>query len=90
MIYQELDHDSVQSLYLQQLVGNLCDYLGMCERILMTPIPPSYSRHTSRFLSVYCFTLPLIMVKQTLLFTAPAVAAICWGLFRLVPSVMVF
>lgn len=83
MIYRELDHDSVQSLYLQQLVGNLCDYLGMCERILTTPIPPSYSRHTSRFLSLYCLTLPLVLVQQLLLFTPAAVAAVCWGLFSI-------
>ncbi|CAN0550063.1 unnamed protein product, partial [Ectocarpus sp. 8 AP-2014] len=41
------------------------------------------SRHTSRFLTVYGFTLPVILVPHTELFTAPVVAAVCWGLFSI-------
>jgi Bestrophin, RFP-TM, chloride channel len=50
---------------LEEEVGKLVDYLGMCERILTTPVPRSYSRHTSRFLTVYLFTLPLVLVSVT-------------------------
>mmetsp|Transcript_3713 Transcript_3713/g.6340 ORF Transcript_3713/g.6340 Transcript_3713/m.6340 type:complete len:415 (+) Transcript_3713:78-1322(+) len=35
------------------------DVLGKCERILKTPIPLSYTRHTSRFLLTWLLLLPL-------------------------------
>ncbi|CAN0058074.1 unnamed protein product, partial [Choristocarpus tenellus] len=41
------------------------------------------SRHTSRFLTVYGLTLPLVLVPHTELFTAPVVCAVCWGLFSI-------
>ncbi|CAM9312683.1 unnamed protein product, partial [Laminaria digitata] len=62
---------------------SLIDSLGMCERILTTPVPRGYSRHTSRFLTVYGVTLPIVLVPHTELFTAPVVAAVCWGLFSI-------
>jgi len=37
------------------LVANM----GMCERIFKTPIPRVYTRHTTRFLATWLFTLPL-------------------------------
>lgn len=71
------------ALYLEQLVGELINCLGMAERILLTPVPASYSRHTSRFLSLYTLTLPFVLVHQLEFFTAPALGAICWGLFSM-------
>lgn len=41
------------------------------------------SRHTSRFLTVYGLTLPLVLVPHTELFTGPVVGAVCWGLFSI-------
>lgn len=70
-------------LYLQQQIGELINYVGMCERILLTPVPLSYSRHTSRFLSLYCLTLPVVLVPQLQFFTAPTIAMVCWGLFSI-------
>lgn len=49
----------------------------------LLPPPLSPSRHTSRFLTVYGFTLPIVLVPHTELFTAPVVAAVCWGLFSI-------
>ncbi|KAI8468050.1 MAG: Bestrophin, RFP-TM, chloride channel-domain-containing protein [Monoraphidium minutum] len=37
------------------------DALGGCERILRTPIPLSYTRHTSRFLLVWLMLLPFTL-----------------------------
>ena len=54
--------------------------LAACERILKQPVPLSYSRHTSRFLSLYLFLLPFALVTQLGWATVPAVAAICWSL----------
>ena len=36
--------------------------VGAAERLVGTPVPLSYSAHTSRFLSIWCFTLPLTLV----------------------------
>ena len=57
--------------------------LGKAERIKGTPVPLSYSRHTSRFFSVYAFTLPLALVgeKVSLLLIPPIVAVIAWVIF---------
>ncbi|CAN0169188.1 unnamed protein product, partial [Phaeothamnion confervicola] len=68
---------------LERQISSLVDYLGMCERILGTPVPRSYSRHTSRFLTFYCLTLPVVLVPHTELFTAPIVGAVCWGLMSI-------
>ncbi|KAK3272804.1 hypothetical protein CYMTET_18919 [Cymbomonas tetramitiformis] len=40
------------------------DVLGKCERILKTPIPLSYTRHTSRFLCMWLALLPFALYKD--------------------------
>ena len=35
--------------------------LGVCERVLLTPIPTSYTRHTSRFLTAWVTLLPFAL-----------------------------
>ena len=45
--------------------------LGKAERIKGTPVPLSYSRHTSRFFSVYTFTLPLALCEHIDLWLLP-------------------
>ena len=37
----------------------LQDVCGTCERILRAPIPLSYTRHTSRFMTIYLSLLPV-------------------------------
>lgn len=39
------------------------DSLGACERLLRTPIPLSYTRHTGRFLLLWLFALPFTLVQ---------------------------
>mmetsp|Transcript_41364 Transcript_41364/g.61227 ORF Transcript_41364/g.61227 Transcript_41364/m.61227 type:complete len:449 (-) Transcript_41364:153-1499(-) len=41
----------------------LCDALGGCERILSSPVPLVYTRHTARFLGFWILALPLAMWK---------------------------
>lgn len=53
------------------------------ERIAQTPVPLHYARHTSRFLSLYSFLLPLAIVDKMGLLTVPATAFIVWALFGL-------
>ena len=54
---------------------------GACERIVRSNVPASYSRHLSRFLSVWCLTLPLVLVHSLQWVMIPVVTLICWGLF---------
>eukprot|EP00884_Botryococcus_braunii_P014354 jgi/Botrbrau1/2291/Bobra.101_2s0114.1 len=51
--------DPVQMLMIDQNLTFMADSIGSCERILKTPIPLSYTRHTSRFLIVFLVFLPL-------------------------------
>eukprot|EP00312_Isochrysidales_sp_CCMP1244_P026333 CAMPEP_0202793242 /NCGR_PEP_ID=MMETSP1388-20130828/85388_1 /ASSEMBLY_ACC=CAM_ASM_000864 /TAXON_ID=37098 /ORGANISM="Isochrysis sp, Strain CCMP1244" /LENGTH=380 /DNA_ID=CAMNT_0049463043 /DNA_START=42 /DNA_END=1184 /DNA_ORIENTATION=+ len=62
-------------------VGSLVDALGSCESLLTTPVPLSYSRHTSRFLTIWCGTLPVVLVDALGWMTVPAVAFVSWCLF---------
>lgn len=48
----------------QRLDTNLTafeDVVGGCERILRTPIPQSYTRHTSRFLMIWLLLMPFTL-----------------------------
>ena len=63
---------------------SLLTLLSKAERIKATPVPLSYSRHTSRFFSVYAFTLPLALVaedKMDLWVMPLAVTIIAWVVF---------
>jgi len=44
-------------------------------------VPLSYSRHTSRFLTIWCGTLPVVLVDALGWMTVPAVAFVSWCLF---------
>lgn len=61
-------------------IESLTANIGNCERIVKTSIPLAYSKHTSRFLSVWCFSLPLVLVEQLGWRMIPSVAVICWAL----------
>ena len=57
----------------------LSNSLGICERILKQPVPLSYSRHTSRFLSLYLLALPFNLVSTLGWITVPIISAVCWS-----------
>ncbi len=57
----------------------LSNSLAICERILKQPVPLSYSRHTSRFLSLYLLALPFNLVSSLGWLTAPIISAVCWS-----------
>lgn len=54
--------------------------ISNCERIVKTTVPQAYSVHTSRFLSVWSFSLPLVLVGSMGCKMIPCVTAICWAL----------
>jgi len=57
--------DLVEAAHLAEcshLVDSLLDSMSCCEKILRTPVPWTYSRHTSRFLTLWMGTLPFALV----------------------------
>ncbi|KAL3146981.1 hypothetical protein ABBQ38_014949 [Trebouxia sp. C0009 RCD-2024] len=54
------------------------DCHGKCERILKTPIPLSYTRHTSRFLVIWLGLMPFTLWKSCHWAMVPASAIICF------------
>jgi len=63
-----------------QLLNQMVDVTGICERILRTPIPLAYSIHLKQLLMIYCLSLPFQMVAQLEWMTAPIVALISFTL----------
>merc|ERR1712032_1557496 len=79
----EVSYKALHRLELSNLVHQLIDALSGCERILHTPVPLSYSRHTSRFLSVWCFTLVFALIEPLGRMALPAVAIVSWSLLSI-------
>ncbi|KNC55731.1 UPF0187 protein [Thecamonas trahens ATCC 50062] len=55
------DGRAVDAVEMDKALQRLNTSLGRCERILKTPIPTSYTRHTSRFLTTWLNALPLAL-----------------------------
>lgn len=89
---QELIHKALHEKYSNSMEATLHEHafhealhvlnsqVATCERIVKQPIPLAYSRHTSRFLSLYLFTLPFSMLTQLKWVTIFAVMAIGWSM----------
>lgn len=62
-------------------VNTLADAAGACSRITNTPVPLSYSRHTSRFLTIWLGSLSFVLTSTIgTPLTLPVVVLICWML----------
>ncbi len=72
--------DSYQLTGMMQLLGQLVDALGACERILKTPMPLAYSVHLRQLLVIYCLTLPLTLLEGLGWLTGPTVALVSFTL----------
>lgn len=62
--------------------------LGACERIFKTPLPLIYTRHTARFLSIWCLMLPFCLYNElkgniVLIPVSAAIAAFLLGIEEL-------
>eukprot|EP00871_Galdieria_phlegrea_P001813 jgi/Galph1/2632/GphlegSOOS_G1299.1 len=73
----------VERAKMEWQLSTLTEVVCGCERIINTPVPLGYSRHTSRFLSLWCFTLPLLLVPQIGFLTVPATIFVGWSLFAI-------
>lgn len=70
-----------ERVWLLSMVNSLSHTVGRCERLVQTPVPLSYARHTSRFVSIWTLTLPLALVRDLRWLTAPVIFLITWALF---------
>jgi len=59
---KQSDHiDSIQQQSFDQLLNQLSDIVGGCERIANTPLPYSYSVTLHRIVYIYCFSCPRLV-----------------------------
>jgi putative membrane protein len=73
--------NSYQLTSIQELLNNLVDNLGACERILKTPMPLAYSIHLKQLLLLYCLLLPFQMVASLGWWTGLFVGIVSFTLF---------
>jgi ion channel-forming bestrophin family protein len=66
---------------LQQIINNMVDTLGTCERILRTPMPLAYAIHLKQLLLIYCLLLPFKMVGDLGWGTPVVVGLVSFTLF---------
>ena len=86
-IIEKAGCNDFQALQMQQNITTFEDILGGCERLLRTPIPVSYTRHTSRFLLLWLTLLPFSLYGKLEWATIPAVGFIALLLLgALVPT----
>ncbi|MCF4966196.1 bestrophin family protein [Nostoc sp. CMAA1605] len=79
--YRNNSLNSYQLTAIQQLLNNLVDNLGACERILKTPMPLAYSIHLKQLLLLYCLLLPFQMVQSLGWWTGAVTALVSFTLF---------
>jgi putative membrane protein len=72
-----------QRQILQENVNQLVAKTGACERIQGCPVPLSYSRHLSRYLTIWAGTLPLVLAPMLGWVSIPVITLICWSLFSI-------
>jgi len=71
-VAQQISYESegargIDNFHHQRIDQNLLEIiadLGKCERILGTPMPTTYTRHTTRFLMFWLLTLPLALYAK--------------------------
>lgn len=73
--------NAYQLTRLQNLVDELVNILGGCERILKTPLPLSYAIYLKQLLVLYSLILPLELVSGLSWWTGPVMAFISFIFF---------
>jgi len=63
------------------MLNKMSHCIGGCERIHQTVVPLNYARHSLRSLTIWLIGLPLALVKDLGLATAPVVWVVAWCLF---------
>lgn len=65
---------------ISSIFERLVNIIGGAERVVRTPVPKSYSRHTSRFLSITVMYYPLVLLPSIGIRTIPTMLFFCWAL----------
>ena len=84
----QLMQDSLEALpsrsydlyQVNSIFERLVNIIGGAEKIVRTPVPKSYSRHTSRFLSLTVMYYPLVLLPSIGIKTIPTMLFFCWAL----------
>lgn len=79
--YRRKHLSEYQLTHLQNLINQLIDMVGGCERILKTPIPNSYTIHLKQLLLIYCLVLPFQLVEQIYWWTIPFVSLVSYIIY---------
>lgn len=75
--------NATQLAALHQLLDQMINHLGDCERVIKTPIPLAYAIHLKQLMLIYCLSLPFQMVGAFFWLTGPIVALISFALLGL-------
>jgi ion channel-forming bestrophin family protein len=79
--YQAGRLDLYQMNTLNELLDDMVNALGSCERILKTPMPMAYAIHLKQLLLIYCLLLPFQLVGEVGWLTGFLVALVSFTLF---------
>ena len=70
-------------------VDKLSTCVGNADRIIQTPVPMTYARHTCRFVTLFCFLAPVVLVEEFGVYTIPYVTLLTWALFGIMEIGMI-
>uniref|UniRef100_A0A7S3YA50 Bestrophin homolog n=1 Tax=Lotharella globosa TaxID=91324 RepID=A0A7S3YA50_9EUKA len=70
-------------LRLLDLARDMAGTVSSSERIVQTPVPLNYARHTSRLLILWCFSMPIALVGEIGWLVVPVTAFVSWALFAI-------
>ena len=74
---------TAERTHVETMISDYANVYGACERIIKSGVPYHYSRHASRMLSVWSFTLPFALVGSLSWRVIPCSAVIAWMMFTI-------
>ena len=77
---EDLPSRSIDLTQVDSIFDRIISIIGGAEKIVRTPVPKSYSRHTSRFLTLALLYYPLVLLPTLGVLTLPTMLFFCWAL----------
>jgi putative membrane protein len=71
----------IRILAVDQNLTSLVDSYSACERIARTPMPFTYAQHIKVFVTLFCFTVPFVLVDGLHWMTPVVAAVLAYALF---------
>lgn len=72
-----------RALELDSCIAELLKAAGDCETVARTPAPLEFGAHTSRFLTIFCFSLPLVLTPHLGWAAVPASSLVAYSLLAI-------